>query len=240
MTPTEAFFTVHRDLPRQGPGVPGDVRWALQVAGTPDQASICDAACGTGGDTVTLAEARPHANILAVELASDFVAATRRRVSDYGARVQVDQRDYADLPGEYDLIWCAGAVYFVGLEAALANWRTRLKPGGAVAFSEPAWVSDTPSSEARAFWEEYPAICGVDELNRRIADAGWNVLGQRWLIGAPWESYYAPMKARIAELKESIPGDEVGNVIAASETEIARWEAAPGEIAYVLSVVRPK
>ena len=240
MTPTEAFFTVHRDLPRQGPGMPDDVRWALQVAGTPDQASICDAACGTGADTVTLAEARPEATIFAVELASDFVAATQRRAEELGARVQVEVRDYADLPGEYDLIWCAGAVYFVGLEAALANWRTHLQPGGAIAFSEPAWVREPPSSEARAFWEEYPAICGVDELNRRVADAGWDVLGQRWMIGAPWKAYYAPMKARIAELKETIVNDEVVKVIAESEAEIARWESAQDEIAYVLFVVRPK
>ena len=90
------------------------------------------------------------------------------------------------------------------------------------------------------FWEEYPAICGVDELNRRIADAGWEVLGQRWLIGEPWEAYYLPMKARIAELKAGQPSGELSTAIAESETEIARWAAAPDEIAYVLFVVRPK
>ena len=240
MTPTEAFLTVHDDLPREGPGVPDDVHWALEVAVTPDQASICDAACGPGADTVTLAKERPNATILGVDLVRHFVEAARQRAEQFGARVRVEERNYTDLPGKYDLIWSAGGVYFVGLEAALGDWRARLIPGGAVAFSEPAWVHEPPSSEARAFWVEYPAICGVDELNSRIADAGWDIMGQRWLIGAPWEAYYAPMKVRIAELKAGNPSDELSNAIAESETEIALWEAAPDEIAYVLSVVRPK
>ena len=240
MTPTEAFFTVHRDLPREGPGEPDDVRWALRVAGTPDQASICDAACGTGADTVTLAEERPEATVLGVDLVHHFVESARRRAENFGERVRVEERDYSELPGRYDLIWCAGAVYFVGLEAALANWLSRLLPGGAVAFSEPAWVREPPSAEARTFWEEYPAIRGVDELNRRIADAGWQVLEQRWLIGAPWEVYYAPIKERIAELKTGHRDCELTDAISESEAEIARWEAAPDEIAYVLFVVRPK
>lgn len=240
MNPNEALLTVHRDLPREGPGVPDDVRWALQVAATPDQASICDAACGPGADTVTLAEERPNATILGVDLVPHFVEATRQRAEEFGERVRVEERDYTDLPGEFDLIWCAGAVYFVGLEAALANWRDHLKPGGVVAFSEPAWVHEPPSAEARVFWEEYPAICSFDELSRRIADAGWDVMGQRWLIGAPWEAYYEPIKARIAELKAARLGGELSTAIAESETEIARWEAAPDQIAYVLFVVRPK
>ena len=37
MIPEDAFFTVHRDLEREGPGEAADVIWALEVAGTPDQ-----------------------------------------------------------------------------------------------------------------------------------------------------------------------------------------------------------
>ena len=80
----------------------------------------------------------------------------------------------------------------------------------------------------------------LDELNRRIVDADWDVLGQKWLIGAPWVAYYDPMKARIAELKAGNLSDDLKSAIAEAETEIACWEAAPNEIAYVLFVVRPK
>jgi|GEM_PF-4683729 len=54
---SSAFFTVHRDLDREGPGEAADVHWALDVAGTPEDARILDAACGPGADMVTLAKA---------------------------------------------------------------------------------------------------------------------------------------------------------------------------------------
>ena len=42
----EAFFTVHRGLPREGPGTAEDVAWACGLAGLPEGAVICDAVCG--------------------------------------------------------------------------------------------------------------------------------------------------------------------------------------------------
>ena len=239
MTPEEAFFTVHRDLPREGPGMPEDVLWALDVAGTPEKARICDVACGPGADTVTLARARPLARIDALDTTPQFIDAAKVRVADFGPRVQAMVRDFADLPDDYDLIWCAGAAYFLGFETALDIWRDRLLPSGAIAFSEPAWVSEPPAPAARAFWEEYPAICGISDLKVRLEAAGWRVEAERWLIGAPWEAYYRPMKERLALLKRDALGAPLAAAIAETEREIANWERAPDKIAYVLFVVRP-
>ena len=55
--------------------------------------------------------------------------------------------DPADL-GPFDLIWCAGAVYFEGITECLQAWAPALKPGGAVAFSEVCWFTDTPDPGA--------------------------------------------------------------------------------------------
>ena len=60
VTPNQAFFTVHKDLPREGPGLADDVLWALKVAETPEDGAILDAACGPGADTVTLATSPPR------------------------------------------------------------------------------------------------------------------------------------------------------------------------------------
>ena len=67
----EAFFTVHKDLPREGPGSPDDVAWALDLAALPEGAVICDAGAGAGGDVAALARA---GRVLAVDQQDGFVA----------------------------------------------------------------------------------------------------------------------------------------------------------------------
>jgi len=239
MIPPGPFFTVHRDLPREGPGEAADVLWALDVAGTPMGGRILDAACGPGADLVTLAEARGEARVLGVEKQAHFVEEAQNRVARFGARVTAAQGSYLDLKGLFDLIWCAGAVYFHGIETVLTTWAPHMAPGGAVAFSEPAWMIDPPSEAARAFWgEEYPtqnSAAVEDQIHR----AGWGVVGQRWIVDAPWAAYYGPMSARLDMLEQQNPDDALQEAIENHRDEIAKWQAAREEIAYSLFVVRP-
>ena len=157
----------------------------------------------------------------------------------FGDRVQVRQGDMAKLDGPYDLIWCAGAIYFIGIAQALRAWRPALAEGGRVAFSEPCLLP-RPSQAARDFWSvEYPQITDMAGIRDRVAQAGYRVLGENLQIGAAWENYYLPMERRIASLR---PGasPELAAALDTAEAEIARWRAAPSEIAYALMVVAPE
>lgn len=233
-----AFFQVHRDIPRQGPGEEADALWALEVAGTPEDARILDAACGPGADTVTLAEARPEAQLLAVEITPHFVEEARARVKRFGSRITVKEQSYLDLDGTFDLIWCAGAVYFHGIGTVLTAWSPHLAPGGAVAFSEPSWMIEPPSNAARAFWGGEYEPKRVGDLEAEIHRAGWGILDQRWIVDEPWAAYYGPMSARLDMLEEQGADPELQEAIAAARDEIAKWQAAREEIAYRLFVVR--
>ena len=238
LTPDEAFLTLYSDLAREGPGAAADLGWALSVAATPAEARICDAGCGSGADTVTLAKERPRARVDAVDKIPQFVEAARKRTAPFGDRVQVRQGDMARLDGPYDLIWCAGAIYFLGVTQGLQAWRSALAPNGAVAFSEPCMLP-RPSAAARAFWSvEYPQITDMAGIRERVAAAGYRVLGENLQIGAAWENYYLPMERRIASLR---PGasSTLSAALDTAEAEIARWRAAPSEIAYALMVVAP-
>ncbi|MDA8587263.1 class I SAM-dependent methyltransferase, partial [Rhodobacteraceae bacterium] len=126
MTPSQAFFTVHRDLPREGPGLAQDVWWALDVADLAEDAHILDAACGPGADTVTLAEACMKAQIDAIDITPHFVMAARERIAPFGTRVLAREGDYTMLDAQYDLIWCAGAAYMKGMLPVLNAWRDHL------------------------------------------------------------------------------------------------------------------
>lgn len=238
LTPEEAFLTLYSDLNREGPGAPADLGWALSVAATPVQARIMDAGCGSGADTVTLAKNRPQAQIDAVDKIAQFVAAAQQRTAPFGKRVRVWQGDMAQLTGPYDLIWCAGALYFLGVTEGLKTWRPALAARGAVAFSEPCLLP-RPSAAARAFWAEYPAISDVAGIRARVHAAGFRVLGEQMQVGDAWEAYYIPMAKRIEKLRPGATG-ALAEALDEAEREIARWRAAPSEIAYALMVVAPE
>jgi trans-aconitate methyltransferase len=238
IAPSEAFLTVFSDLAREGPGVPADVAWALYVAGTTARARIMDAGAGSGADTVTLAKERPEAQIESVEKIGQYVDAARKRVAVFGDRVQVRQGDMAAITGPYDLIWCAGALYFLGVTEGLRAWRGALAEGGRIAFSE-ACLLPNPSDNARAFWAQYPQITNAEGIRARVAAAGYRVVGERMVIGAPWAAYYDSMSARIDNLRPNATGDLLA-ALDEAQVEIDRWRASPSEIAYLLMVVAPE
>lgn len=235
----EAFFTVHRDLPRQGPGCAVDVQWAVSELGLSGPLRVFEGGCGPGADLEALAEALPKAQIRGVEMVPHFVDEARARVARFGARVVVEQADMADPGGPYDLIWCAGALYFLGVTEGLQGWRSALAPGGHVVFSEPVLLGEkTPM--VQAFWEEYPQITDLDGIMARVHAAGYRTLGHRMIVGAPWAAYYDPMQARLAQLRAQRPEPGLSAAIDAAQREIDLWSAAPDQIAYALIITAPE
>ncbi|NRB04613.1 MAG: class I SAM-dependent methyltransferase [Rhodobacteraceae bacterium] len=233
----DAFFTVHRELHREGPGLPEDVAWALAQLGA-SPARVLDAACGPGADTQTLARLLPDASIDAVEKQAHFVDEARARLDVGRDRVRLWQGDMFDLSGAYDLIWCAGAAYFVGVTEALTRWRPRLAAGGFVAFSEPVLEAGA-SDAAQAFWEEYPAITDRAGIEARVRTAGYAPMASRLIQGAAWQAYYAPMEARIAALRAQGVSAAVEAACFENLAEAERWRAGQADIAYLLVVARP-
>lgn len=231
----EGFFQVHRNLPREGPGLPEDVIWALDVAGTPQNARICDAACGPGGDTLTLVEVCPDAEVMGIEMTPHFVDEARARCPD--ARFELG--DMARIEGPFDLIWCAGAVYFLGVTEALTLWRKAIAAGGKVAFSEPVLIGDRQSEECMKFWEEYPGIKPFSGIEVQVSAAGYSVIDHRILTDEPWKAYYDPMQARIDDLRKTA-GPDLIPALDEAQMEIDLWRAVPDEIAYALLVVEPE
>lgn len=238
MTPEEAFFTVHRDLPREGPGSDADVLWAARLAGVARDARILDAGCGPGADVPALRSVAPDGRVVAVEAHAPFIDQARARVGD-DPRVTLVAGDMESVEGPFDFVWSAGALYFLGIEPGLAVLGGKLAPGGAIAFSHLTYLVSEPDAELRAaLVAELPDIDGPDALTARIRSAGFEMLGQRILPRASWEAYYGPLRERIAALRP-----EADPVLAAaldeSEAEAALHDRFGDQYGYTLSVVRP-
>ncbi|WP_425045336.1 class I SAM-dependent methyltransferase [Primorskyibacter sp. S87] len=233
------FFLVHKGLEREGPGSPDDVIWTLEQTGLRGELSVFDGGCGPGADLETLAEALPEARITGVDAQPQFIEEAQARCARFGDRVLARVGDMADPGGPHDLIWSAGALYFLGITEGLNLWRKALKPGGWVAFSEPVMLPGERTEPELAFWEEYPAITGLDGIRARVEAAGFSVADHRLIIGEPWAAYYGPMRERIAELRADNPGTDLAAMLDLNEREADLWQAASDRIAYALLLVRP-
>ncbi|QEW19896.1 trans-aconitate 2-methyltransferase [Marinibacterium anthonyi] len=230
-----AFHRLYTGLDREGPGAPEDVLWALDRLGISGDARICDAGCGSGADTWTLGDALPRARIEAVEQMDHLAVEAALRCVAL-TNVSVRAGDMADLEGPYDLIWSAGALYFLGVSEGLRAWAPALAKGGAVAFSEPVRLAEDAATDR--FWAGYGALSDLDGIRARVEAAGFAVVDHRLIVGAPWTAYYRSLAARIVDLSDD-PDPEMQAVLAASWEEIANWRAAPDRIAYALVLARP-
>jgi len=235
----DAFFTLHHDLPREGPGLAEDVAFALSLAAPGPGAVICDAGAGPGGDIAALLAGAPDAALVAVDRHPGFVGTMRARFADE-PRVTVVQADMANLANlaaaPFDLIWCAGALYFLGIGPGLAAFGQALRPGGVVAFSEPCHFVPEPSQAARDFWDGYEPA-DADTLVDRVRAEGWTVLGTRPVADAGWEAYYRPLEERIAALRPNA-GAGLTEMLDSAAEEAATWRRVRGETGYLLIVAR--
>lgn len=231
-----AFWTVHADLPRQGPGSEEDVRWAVSEVDLPEAPAICDAGAGPGADIPALLTFCPGGHVTAVESHADFV----EEISMRHGHLNIDARqsDMAEITGPYDLIWSAGAVYFLGVTEALSAWRSALAPGGAVAFSHICRFADLPR-EARDFWAEaYPDLTDEAGIAAQVDAAGFVTIATRRLPQASWDAYHGPLQSRIDALRPGADAD-LSRALDEAQAEIDLHARTGGTWGYLLSVVRP-
>jgi ubiquinone/menaquinone biosynthesis C-methylase UbiE len=95
---------------------------------------------------------------------------------------------------ELDLIWSEGAIYNIGFERGLNEWRRFLKTGGYIAVSEVSWFTDERPAEINAFWQnEYPEIDTIPKKIAQTQKAGYIPVANFILPENCWtEHYYIP------------------------------------------------
>jgi SAM-dependent methyltransferase len=93
---------------------------------------------------------------------------------------------------EFDLIWSEGAIYNIGFERGLNDWRKFLKHGGYIAVSESVWFSDERPAEIQDFWQKaYPEIDTIPYKVAQMQKAGYLPVATFVLPEACWTDFYA-------------------------------------------------
>ncbi len=212
------FFELHNGLPRQSPGSDASTLKALDIVKgrLPDAPLISDFGCGPGSSAIALARALPSARIIAFDLYPPFAEETAKRAAAAGVGQRIDAK-VGDMtappvePGSLDLIWCEGAIYFLGVENGLTAWRRHLRPGGLIVFNEPAWMIPEAKrpKDLKACWAEYPGMMDEAGVLAAIDAAGFDLIDRFPLPDADWwDAYYRPMEQSLTPLEAKYAGRE--------------------------------
>ncbi len=228
----DAFIRLYSGLTREGPGTTDSLLRVVEMADPPAMGRVLDAGCGSGADSEILSRALPGVEIVGLDKQPAFIKAAQAR----GLRVDFQVGDMLRPSGMFDLIWCAGAAYFPGVEAALAAWRWHLNPGAKIAFSEVVWLTDTPRPAARDFWDEaYPEMSTLNQMLATLEDQGFRTIAADPLGLDGWAGYYAGLRANIEALQGQ--GAVMDAVIAETQAEIDVFDTCFPDYDYVVFLV---
>ncbi|HPT54914.1 MAG TPA: class I SAM-dependent methyltransferase [Fervidobacterium sp.] len=148
------FFT---ELERQGPGSTEETIKALGFIGNlSDKTKIADLGCGTGAQTIVLAQ-NTEATITALDLYAGSIDKLNATIEKLGLqnRVKGVVGSMDNLPfqnDEFDIIWSEGAIANIGFEKGLNYWRRFLKKGGYIALTYESWFTDKRPAEIEEWW----------------------------------------------------------------------------------------
>lgn len=193
-------------MERQGPGSPAVTQKALSfIDNLADASRIADLGCGTGGQTMVLAQHAPG-QITGLDLFPGFIDIFNRNARQLGLQERVKGLvgSMDSLPfdeEELDLIWSEGAIYNIGFERGLNEWRKYLKEGGYIAVTEASWFTDERPVEIHRFWTDaYPEIDTIPNQVAKVYQAGYLPVSTFILPSTCWTEHYFALKAKALEI----------------------------------------
>ncbi len=229
---------------RQGPGCPDATLKALSyIDNLTGESRIADLGCGTGGQTMVLAQHAPG-QIKGIDLFPDFVDRfnSNARKLNLHDRVKgmVGSMDSLPFqPEEFDLIWSEGAIYNIGFERGLNEWRKFLKTGGHIAVTEASWFTAERPAEIEEFWmDAYPEIDTIPNKIEQLQKAGYAFVAAFILPENCWtEHYYIPQAAAQESFLKKHAGNKSAEELVANERREAqlydRYKQHYGYVFYI-------
>jgi SAM-dependent methyltransferase len=231
-------------IERQGPGSPEVTIKALSfVDNLTNESHIADIGCGTGGQTMVLAQNAPG-HITGLDLFPSFIDlfnlnALKLNFQDRITGIIGSMDNLPFREEELDLIWSEGSIYNIGFERGLREWRKFLKSGGYVAVSEVSWFTEERPSEIAEFWKDaYPEIDTIPNKVALMQKSGYIPVATFILPESCWtENFYTPQVATQELFLKKYAGNKTAEEFIASERHEAqmyyRYKEFYGYVFYI-------
>ena len=243
----QLLIDLHKRAKRQGPGGDAETRKAIDLAMLDPSAplKIADVGCGTGSSTMLLARLL-NAQITAVDFLPDFIEVLKANAENEVLTKKIDplvcSMDSLQFDDEeYDVIWSEGAIYNMGFENGISDWRRFLKPGGLLVVSEITWITNDRPFEIQKHWEsEYPEIDTASSKISTLENNGYSPVAYFVLPEHCWlDNYYRPMKNSFSEfLKRNGNSERAQAIVDAEENEIDLYKKYKAYYSYGVYISR--
>ncbi len=234
------------NVERQGPGSPEITIKALSfIENLNENSLIADIGSGSGGQTMVLAENTPG-NIIGIDLFPTFIDLFNQNAKKLNLQNRVkgivesmDNLSFQE--EELDLIWSEGAIYNIGFERGLKEWRKFLKTGGYVAVTEVSWFTDERPAEIEEFWNEaYPGIDTIPNKVSQMQKAGYVPIATFILPENCWiENFHLPqVEVQKRFLEENAGNEAVEGFVANQRHEAELYRKYKDYYSYVFYIGR--
>lgn len=223
----DLLIDLHQHGDRQGPGSNSTTERAITLASLDEsrRLKIADLGCGTGASTLCLANTL-NAEVIAVDFVPEFLEILRQNAESRGLSQHIHPQvrsmdDLAFSNHELDVIWSEGAIYNIGFERGINDWRPFLKPKGILAVSEITWLTDDRPDEIQTYWHaQYPEIDTASSKIKLLEQAGYSPLGYFVLPDHCWlDHYYHPLQRRFEAFLDRHASSEDAQALVEAEIQ---------------------
>ena len=242
----EIFWEIHNGLPRAGPGDNESTRRAyLMLKDLPENPRILDIGCGPGMQTIELAKLS-KGQIDALDNHQPFLDQLDLKIKKEGltTKIKPAKGDMLNLTYDsntFDLIWSEGAIFIIGFEKGLREWKRLLTDKGYLVISDLSRLKNNVPAEVKEYLNQFdPTIKTIQGNLDLIKKVGYSLVGffvlptESW-----WNNYYDPILAKLPSLKEKYKSDEEKlRDIACREVEIDMFRKYSEFYGYVFYVVQ--
>ena len=245
---SEFFYELFSDIPRQGPGSDECTRKAyMSLPNLALQPNILDVGCGSGMQTLELARIS-RGRITALDNYQPFLDDLGRRAKSEGLdnRINILNGSMFELPfarGTFDLIWSEGAIFIIGFEKGLREWKAFIRQGGYLVVSELSWIKPDAPDELRTYLEgEYPAIKNIAQNTEIVRQADYDEVANFILPKSGWwDNFYNPLQGRINQLRHKYAGNRQAlMVLDDGQLEIDMYKKYSPYYGYVFYLMQTK
>ncbi|MEO2078300.1 MAG: class I SAM-dependent methyltransferase [Bacillus sp. (in: firmicutes)] len=240
------FYELHRDIPREGPGNNESTRKAYKIIEKyVSKPFILDIGCGPGMQTLELASLT-DGSVLATDVNDGFLESLKEVVEKRGLsrKINIQKANMKSLPfdeGQFDIIWSEGAIFIIGFEKGLREWKKYLKENGIIVVSELSWIKNDPPKEVEEFWRNaHPGMDSIMGNKQKAEKLGYEVIDTFVLPESGWwDHYYTPLEERISMFREKYQNDKgILNSLSEFQTEIELYRKYSDYYGYVFYLLR--
>ena len=240
----DLIIETHIGLERQGPGSPEMTLKALSFLDNLDGIlRVADLACGTGGQTMVLAQ-NITGSIIGVDICPDFIDVFNDNAKKTNLQERVtgtvgSMENLSFQKEEFDLIWSEGAIDSIGFENGLNYWNGFLKKNGYIAVTCPSWFTDRRPAEIEKFWVD--AVKGLGTIPENISimqKLGYSFVASFALPEKCWtDNYFIPRETAGKAVLEKYAGNKtVADYIEGDKYEMELYSKYKQHYGYVFYI----